>query len=107
MPWHPPCALLRLITLLRLRYKLSGSLIFLFFATGLLRLLSRLHYCAVVKVRGGFPRLQASFQNPENDTVNEATVSSLDNRPSPFALPLAFSLELRYTLFSFELSEFL
>jgi hypothetical protein len=30
--------------------------------------LSRLSFCAVVKVRAEFPQPQASFRNPENDT---------------------------------------
>ena len=55
VPWHPPCALLRLITLLRRRYKFSGQL------TSSLQLVfqdfSRLLLCAVVKVRGEFLHL--------------------------------------------------
>ncbi len=51
VPWHPPCALLRLITLLRLRYLIFRSIDFPI-ATGLLRLLFSSNLCAVVKVRG-------------------------------------------------------
>ena len=69
VPWHPPCALLRLITsILRLVTFTSGYFLTFFFATGLSRLFSRLSSCAVVKVRAEFPQLQNPLQNPENDT---------------------------------------
>ena len=43
VPWHPPCALLRLITsILRLVTFTSGYFLTFFFATGLSRLFSRL-----------------------------------------------------------------
>ena len=45
VPWHPPCALLRLITILRLQLLSSGLLSKIFFATGLLRLALSLCSC--------------------------------------------------------------
>ena len=45
VPWHPPCALLRLITLLRLLAFSSGQLTFQF-ATGLSRLFSSSSLCS-------------------------------------------------------------
>ena len=51
VPWHPPCALLRLITsILRLVTTSSGLLTFIFRNWSLR--LSRISLCAVVKVRG-------------------------------------------------------
>ena len=58
VPWHPPCALLRLISFPETRYIFSG-LLTEFSATGLSRL-SRLLSCAVVKLRGEFLHLQGS-----------------------------------------------
>ena len=53
VPWHPPCALLRLITsILRLVTFTSGYSLTFFFATGLSRLFLVFLPCAVVKVRG-------------------------------------------------------
>ena len=59
VPWHPPCALLRLITLLRLRYNFSGQLTF--FLQLVFQDFSRLLLCAVVKVRGRFLSLRLPF----------------------------------------------
>ena len=75
VPWHPPCALLRLITSILRLVTFFRSIDFLI-ATGLSRLLSRLSSCAVVKVRGRSLSLQVPFRNPENDTVLRATVIS-------------------------------
>ena len=69
VPWHPPCALLRLITsILRLVTFTSG-----YFLTFSLQLVFQDFFlvflpCAVVKVRAEFPQLQNPLQNPENDT---------------------------------------
>ena len=54
VPWHPPCALLRLITSILRLVTFFRSIDFLI-ATGLLRLSSRLSSCAVVKVRCELP----------------------------------------------------
>ena len=79
VPWHPPCALLRLITsILRLVTFTSGYFLTFFFATGLSRLFSRLSSlcsCQGAWVISHPPspffrlvRVQSSFRNPENDT---------------------------------------
>ena len=53
VPWHPPCALLRLITsILRLVTFTSGYSLTFLIATGLSRLFLVFLPCAVVKVRG-------------------------------------------------------
>ena len=75
VPWHPPCALLRLITYPETSLHFFRSIDFPI-ATGLLRLLFSSFLCAVVKVRGRFFALQDSFRNPENDTEDETTVIS-------------------------------
>ena len=93
VPWHPPCALLRLITLLRRRYNFLRSIDFLNLQL-VFQDFSRLLLCAVVKVRGRFLSLQASFRNPENDTVLRATVISLD-----FSALRAFALFFSFTEF--------
>ena len=56
VPWHPPCALLRLITLLRRRYNFLRSIDFLNLQL-VFQDFSRLLLCAVVKVRGEFLHL--------------------------------------------------
>ena len=69
VPWHPPCALLRLITsILRLVTFTSGYSLTFSLQLVFQDFLSRLSSCAVVKVRAEFPQLQNPLQNPENDT---------------------------------------
>ena len=75
VPWHPPCALVRLITLLRLRYILPVKSL-TFFATGLLKTLLVFRLCSCQGARA----IACPFriQNPENDTELRAAVLSLD-----------------------------
>ena len=83
VPWHPPCALLRLITLLRLLAFSSGQLTFQF-ATGLSRLFSSFFLVQLSRCVGDLSPSpphsfvwfgsQSSFRNPENDTDSRATV---------------------------------
>ena len=74
VPWHPPCALIRLIFLseflLRRVFKYSGSIAFpvLFFQLVFQDFfLVFLQLCSCQDAPGIAP-LQVSFQNPENDT---------------------------------------
>ena len=89
VPWHPPCALVRLITLLR-RVTIFRSNFDFLFATGLLRLLFSSSLCAVVKVRG-LSSCPFRIQNPENDTEFRATVPSQDT-PASRLCPFPFGL---------------
>ena len=76
VPWHPPCALVRLI-FLRMTFVIvdpetncliyfSGKLLPIFLATGLQRLFSRLSF--YVRLSRCMRNLFRSGTNPENDT---------------------------------------
>ena len=61
------------------------------FATGLLRLLSRLsNIVQLSRCAGDSSPFRISFQNPENDTDEWTTVISWTFGLSPYALPSSF-----------------
>ena len=99
VPWHPPCALLRLITsILRLRYIFSGQLTFnlqLVFQDFFLVFFSvQLSRCAVNSFT-----FRISFQNPENDTDDWFDSSFLGRlwllAFAPFLRPVSRTLSFR------------